>query len=194
MTNRYVMSLLALGMLGLGGCASAPKVAAPECVFPNSQQAAPLWVCNMPVEGTSVTAVGMAAKSAAGMSFMKQMAMTEARVQLAQTIRTRVTNMVKQYAESTGSADQETVDQVNTSVTKQITDEMLVGSKLLRTITGPDGTLYALVGLDEASAQQLAATALKSSMNNDQAAWQQFRSQKSQDELATEIANQPPAQ
>lgn len=191
MDKRFVLPLLAAGMLGLGGCASEPpKAAAPECVFPNSQQAAPGWVCNMPVDGVSVSAVGMAQKSGAGLSFMKQMAMTDARVQLAQTVRVRVTNMVKQYAESTGAANQETVDQVNTSVTKQITDETLVGTKLLRTITGPDGTLYALVGLDEASAQQIAETALKTSMNNDKAAWQQFRAQKGQDELAADIAKQ----
>lgn len=191
MHKRYVLLLAAAGLLGLGGCASEPpKVAAPECVFPNSQQAAPGWVCNMPVEGVGVSAVGMAQKSGAGLSFMKQMAMTDARVQMAQAVRVRVTNMVKQYAETTGAANQETVDQVNTSVTKQITDEALVGTKLLRTITGPDGTLYALVGLDEASAQQIAETALRTSMNNDKAAWQQFRAQKGQAELAAEIARQ----
>jgi hypothetical protein len=191
MHKRYVLSLAAAGLLGLGGCASEPpKVVAAACVFPNSDQVAPGWVCNMPVDGVAVSAVGMAQKSGAGLSFMKQMAMTDARVQLAQTVRVRVTNMVKQYAETTGAAKQETVDQVNTSVTKQITDETLVGTKLLRTITGPDGTLYALVGLDEASAQQIAETALRTSMNNDQAAWQQFRAQKGQAELAAEIAKQ----
>ncbi len=191
MAKRFVLPLAVAGILGMGGCASEPpKVAAPECVFPNSQQAAPGWVCNMPVDGVSVSAVGMAQKSAAGLSFMKQMAMTDARVQLAQTVRVRLTNMVKQYAETTGAANQETVDQVNTSVTKQITDETLVGTKLLRTITGPDGSLYALVGLDENIAQQITEAAIKTSMNNDRAAWQQFRAQKSQDELAADIAKQ----
>jgi hypothetical protein len=197
MTNRYVLSLLAFGMLGLAGCASAPKathVAAPECMFPDSQQVAPGWVCNMPVPDAAVTAVGIASKSAAGPAFMRQMAMTDARVQLAQTVRVRVRNMIKQYAETTGAANQQTVDQVNTSVTKQITDEALVGTKLLRTITGPDGTLYALVGVDTASAQQIAEAAIRTSMNNDRAAWQQFRAQKTQDELAAEIARQPVGQ
>jgi hypothetical protein len=144
----------------------------------------------MPVEGASVTAVGISAKSNAGVAFMKQMAMADARVQLAQTVRIRVSNMIKQYAETTGAANQQTVDQVNTSVTKQITDETLVGTKLLRTITGPDGAMYALVGLDEMSAQQITEVAIRSSMNNDRAAWQQFRAQKSQDELAADIAKQ----
>ncbi|MFA6120234.1 MAG: LPP20 family lipoprotein [Sideroxydans sp.] len=192
MNNRIVVSLAVLSLLGLGGCSSPPppKVAAPECVFPNSTSAAPGWVCDMPVEGASVTAVGISAKSNAGVAFMKQMAMADARVQLAQTVRIRVSNMIKQYAETTGAANQQTVDQVNTSVTKQITDETLVGTKLLRTITGPDGAMYALVGLDEMSAQQITEVAIRSSMNNDRAAWQQFRAQKSQDELAADIAKQ----
>ncbi|MBA3023396.1 MAG: hypothetical protein FP821_05805 [Sideroxydans sp.] len=199
MRNRIVGSLVVLGMLAVSGCGSAPvkeeKVAAaPECVFPNSQQAAPDWVCDMPVEGVTVSAVGVAGKSAAGVGFMKQMAIADARVQLAQMVRIRVTNMIKQYAETTGAANQQTVDQVNTSVTKQITEETLVGTRLYRTITGPDGSMYALVGLDEVSAQKITETALKTSMNNDRAAWQQFRAQKGQDELAADIAQQKPAQ
>ncbi|MFA7400754.1 MAG: hypothetical protein WCZ98_09760, partial [Sideroxydans sp.] len=78
--------------------------------------------------------------------------------------------------------------------TKQITDETLVGTKLLRSITGPDGAMYVLVGLDESSAQQIAEVAIRSSMNNDRAAWQQFRAQKNQDELAADIAKQKVAQ
>lgn len=197
MLKRIVISLAALSFLGLSGCGSAPArepkvevAAVPECTFPNSQSPAPDWVCDMPVEGVAVSAVGVAAKSAAGNAFMKQMAMTDARVQLSQMVRTRVTNMIKQYAETTGSADQQTVDQVNTSVTKQITDETLVGTRLYRTITGPDGALYALVGLDENSAQKITEAAIKTSMNSERAAWQQFRAQKGQDELAAEIAKQ----
>lgn len=196
MRNRIVGSFVVLGMLAVSGCGGTPaketvEVApAPECVFPNSQKAAPDWVCDMPVEGVAVSAVGVASKSAAGVGFMKQMAIADARVQLAQMVRTRVTNMIKQYAETTGAANQQTVDQVNTSVTKQITEETLVGTRLFRTITGPDGSMYALVGLDESSAQKITETALKTSMNNDRAAWQQFRAQKGQDELAADIAKQ----
>ena len=195
MNNRIVISLAVLGLLSVAGCSSPPpKVAAPECVFPNSALVAPAWVCDMPVEGAAVSAVGISAKSSAGVAFMKQMAMADARVQLAQTVRTRVSNMIKQYAETTGAANQQTVDQVNTSVTKQITDETLVGTKLMRSITGPDGAMYVLVGLDESSAQQIAEVAIRSSMNNDRAAWQQFRAQKNQDELAADIAKQKVAQ
>lgn len=187
-TNVVLVSILALG---LAACGTPPKVEkAPECVFPGSREAAPLWVCDAPVEGMTVGAVGSAAKSGAGLEFMKQMAATAARVQLAQNMKVQVQNMIKQYAETTGAGSKETVDQVNTSVTKQITDQTLQGTKIFRSIQAPDGTMYVLVGLDEASAQKLTESAVKTSMGNDQALWQQFKAQKGQDELAADIAKQ----
>lgn len=183
--------LVSVIALGLSACSTPPQVAkAPECAFPGSKEAAPLWVCDAPVEGMTVGAVGSAAKSGAGLEFMKQMAATAARVQLAQNMKVQVQNMIKQYAETTGAGSKETVDQVNTSVTKQITDQTLVGTKVFRSAQAPDGTMFVLVGLDEAAAQKLTESAVKTSMGNDQALWQQFKSQKAQDELAADIAKQ----
>jgi hypothetical protein len=178
-------------VLLLTGCGSDEvKEAAPDCVFPDSPATdAPGWVCDEPVEGVEVSAVGVAEKTAAGHSFMKNMAATDARVQLAQSMKVHVQNMVKQYAETTGSADAETVDKVNTSVTKQITDETLVGTKIFKTRTSPNGTLYVLLGMDAAMAAQATENAIKTSMGNDKALWQQFKAQKAQDELAADIAN-----
>ena len=161
-----------------------------DCVFPDAPtSAAPGWICDEPVPGIEVSAVGVAEKSAAGHSFMKNMAATDARVQLAQSMKVHVQNMVKQYAETTGAADTETVDKVNTSVTKQITDETLVGTKVFKTRTSPNGTLYVLLGMDASIAAQVTENALKTSMNNDKALWQEFKAQKAQDELAADIAN-----
>ena len=183
--SGVIMALL------LAGCGSDEvKEAAADCVFPDAPSTdAPGWVCDEPVEGVEVSAVGVAAKSAAGHSFMKNMAATDARIQLAQSMKVHVQNMVKQYAETTGAADAETVDKVNTSVTKQITDESLVGTKIFKTRTSPNGTLYVLLGMDAAFAAQATENALKTSMGNDKALWQQFKAQKAQDELAADIAN-----
>ncbi len=189
-------SLMATGLvtmvLVLSGCSGSDdiKQAAPDCVFPDSPSiSAPGWVCDEPVAGITVSAVGVAEKSAAGHSFMKSMAATDARVQLAQSMKVHVQNMIKQYAETTGAADAETVDKVNTSVTKQITDETLVGTKIYKTRTSPNGTLYVLLGMDISIAATATQNALKTSMNNDSALWQQFKAQKGQDELAASIAN-----
>lgn len=189
--NTGLLSICAVTMsLLLTACGSDEvKQAAADCVFPDDPSAAaPGWICDEPVEGVTVAAVGVAEKSAAGHSFMKNMAATDARVQLAQSMKVHVQNMVKQYAETTGAADTETVDKVNTSVTKQITDETLVGTKIFKTRTSPNGALYVLLGMDASVAATATENALKTSMNNDKALWQQFKAQKGQDELAAEIA------
>ncbi|TNC93216.1 LPP20 family lipoprotein [Thalassolituus sp.] len=165
----------------------APQVA--DCVFADgSNQPAPEWVCGAPVDGVDLTAVGYADKSAAGANFMKQMAATAARVELAQTMQVEVQNMIKQYTETTGAGDDETVDMVNTSVTKQITKQQLQGSKIYKQRPTPSGGMVVLVGLDADTVTQIAEQALKTSMNNEKALWQKFQAEKSFDELAEEIA------
>ena len=188
------MALVLAVSLGLAACGSAPTKEQPaqvaECVFPNSEKAAPLWVCDVPVEKMVVGAVGSYPQSAAGIDFMKTQATTSARVKLAQQMKVQVKNMIKQYAEATGAGKSESVDQVYTSVTKQVSNETLVGSKLLRSAQGPDGAVYVLVGVDAAGVEKITEVAVKTSMNNDRALWQKFQASKAQDELAAEIAKQ----
>lgn len=183
LTSAAMMSLL----VACGGTKKAEV--APDCVFPDAKEtAAPGWICDEPVAGVTVSSVGSAQKSGAGHSFMKQMAATDARVQLAQNMKVEVRNMVKQYVEATGAGDQETVDKVNTSVTKQITSQTLVGTRIYKSRVSPNGTLYVLLGMDPNAVKVAAENALKTSMNNERALWQQFKAKKSQDELAAEIA------
>jgi hypothetical protein len=184
----YLLTGIALSAL-LAGCGEEKKQEVADCVFPDAPgTAAPGWVCDEPVPGIEVSAVGSAQKSGAGHDFMKQMAATSARVQLAQNMQVQVRNMVKNYIETTGAAESETVDKVLTSVTKQITNESLVGTKIYKTRTSPTGSLYVLVGMDENSRAEATQKALKTSMKNERALWQQFKAQKGQDELAAEIS------
>ena len=178
--------------LGLAACSSTPpaKAKVVDCTYFGTQDPAPLWICGAPVDGVEVSAVGSAEQSAAGEAFMKQMAATDARVQLAQSMKVQVANMIKQYAETTGAGKDETVDKVNTSVTKQITDQTLIGTRIFRTQSGTNGRYYVLVGLDGASVQKITEAAVKTSMNNDKALWQKFQAGKAQDELAADIAKQ----
>lgn len=184
----YLAAGVALSTL-LISCGGDKKEEVADCVFPDAPgSAAPGWVCDEPVKNLEVSAVGSATKSGAGHDFMKSMASTAARVQLAQNMKVQIRNMIKQYVEATGAADTETVDKVMTSVTKQITNETLIGTKIYKTRTSPNGNLYVLVGMDSASVEQATQKALKTSMKNERALWQQFKAQKTQDELAAEIS------
>jgi hypothetical protein len=175
------------GCLGGGGSTKLGKMK--ECVFPDAPKVeAPLWVCDAPVEGVAVSAVGSHDRSAAGPAFMKEQAAASARVALAQQMKVTVGNMIKQYVETTGAASSETVDKVNTSVSKLITSETITGSRVFRSVTSPNGAMYVLVGLDPTVTKEAVEKVLKTSMNNDQALWQQFKAKKGQEELAEEIA------
>jgi hypothetical protein len=188
----FLSSLLAVALAGCSGGKEAVKpvkLAPVECVFPDApKHEAPAWICDAPVEGIAVSAVGSHEKSAAGPAFIKEQAAAAARVNLAQQMRVYVTNMVKQYVETTGAASSETVDKVNTSVSKLITAETIVGSRVYRSTTSPNGSIYVLVGLDPNVTREAAETALKTSMNNERALWQQFKAKNSQEELAADIA------
>jgi hypothetical protein len=200
--NKLKVIFFATGLaMTMGGCVgngsnpvrqdapAATPVATAECVFPDSpRHAAPLWVCDAPVEGVAVSAVGTYEKSAAGAAFMKDQAAALARVALAQQLRVKVNNMVKQYAETTGGVGSETVDKVNSSVSKLITSETISGSRIFRSVTSPGGSIYVLIGMDPSLTKESAKEVLKTSMGHDQALWQQFKAKKGQDELAEEIA------
>lgn len=191
--NKFTLLMAGITVSAfLTGCGSSPKKeVVADCVFPDAtDKAAPGWICDEPVPnlGIDVYAVGSADKSAAGNDFMKQMAATSARVQLAQRMKVKVNNMIKQYAETTGAADSETVDKTMTSVTKQITSETLAGTKIYKTRYSPNGNLYVLLGIDPTNVAKLSEAALKTSMKNDRALWQQFKAKQGQDELAADIA------
>ena len=184
---RTSLLLIIVSILSIGCSGKATKEI--SCSYPDApEESAPTWLCNQPIAEAKVTAIGSARKSKLGHSFMLQMAATDARVQLAQQASVEVSNMIKQYAETTGTADTETVDLVNTSVTKQITRETLVGSKIYRSQVSPNGMLYVLVGLDPESVSKVARNAISTSMKNEQALWQQFKAKMAMEELAAEIS------
>ncbi|MEL0637705.1 LPP20 family lipoprotein [Marinomonas sp. TI.3.20] len=163
----------------------------PDCVFADgSNKAAPDWVCGAPITGYPLTAVGYSNKSGAGPTFMIDIASTAARVELAQTLNLNIQNMVKQYAETTGSADAETVDRVNSVVTKQVTNQKLIGSRVVRQMMTPSGGFVVAVGLDPKKTEGIAADILRSSMKNEAALYQKVESGKGFKELADEIAKQ----
>ena len=190
-TYRHTLIAAGLAMSALlTGCGGGDKPQVAEgCTFPDAPGVlAQGWICDEPVAGVEVSAVGSAKIGAAGTGHAKQMAMTKARVQLAQMMKVQVANMIKQYVETTGAAESETVDQVSTSVTKQITNESLIGSRIYKSKVSPTNVMYVLVGLDPSKVEKAAEDAIKTSMKNDRALWQQFKASKAQDELAAEIA------
>lgn len=193
--TTLLISLCLLIMLSFVSCKSTPDTVklerVKECTFPDDGKTeAPLWVCDAPVEGIEVSAVGSAAATKAGYDFQRKMAAASARERLAAQMKVTVNEMIKRYAETTGAADSETVDRANTAVSKHITDAQLVGSKVVRNLKNPNtGVLFVLMGIDAKHAKAIAEQAINTSMKNEQALWQKFQAGKAQEELAAGIAN-----
>ncbi|RUM92797.1 MAG: hypothetical protein DSZ27_02090 [Thiomicrospira sp.] len=197
MKNRSLIALLVSAGV-LSACSSTevkeektPNYSGVSCVFPNSKEAAPGWVCDEPVPGLVLSAVGIAEPSQAGISYMKDMAAADGRGRLAEQMQVQVQKMVKQYLGTTGKGDRETVDAAASTTLKTVTNEALVGSKVHGMRFGPNGKLYALVGIDEAAKSNIVKTAVSTSMRNNEALWQQFKSKQSFDEMSEAIAKQP---
>ncbi len=194
--KKYLVVALGLTLIaGLNGCGSSPKKESnvvSECTFPGTSEAAPLWVCDAPIPNVEVSAVGVAEPSQAGISYMKDMAAADARGRLAEQMKIQVQKMVKNYLGTTGKGDAETVDAAASSTLRTLTNETLIGSKIYRSIQAPDGRYFVLVGIDKANFEKIVKNAARTSMRNDQALWQEFKAQKSFDEMAAEIAKQKP--
>jgi hypothetical protein len=120
-----------------------------KCTFPKSRKRAPEWVCTGRAEGLAVAAVGSAAKSKAGISFMEQMAAADARARLVREVR----ELVRKKMGGAPAAGKKADERDGASIT--ITNDSLQGAKVEKKVYGPKGTLYVLVGLDAENAKQL---------------------------------------
>lgn len=162
-----------------------------DCAFPGTSVPAPGWICDEPVDGVEVSAVGVAEFSKAGVSFMKDRAAANARGNLAEQVQISAQKMVKDYLGVTGVGDAETIDAAASSTVRIVAAVELTGSKIYKSLQAPDGRYFVLVGIDRANAESIIKHSVSTSMKNDQALWQQFQAQKSFDEMAAEIAKMP---
>ena len=185
LSSIALAGLVAATITGCGG--AAPE---PEAEFDNrcKQESvlAPKWTCVPMVEG-AYAGVGVAQKSAAGMGHMRRVALANGRSDLAQQIKSQVKDKVETFTRTTGVAEGETVDQVNTAVSKQIAKVDLQGSKGVDAWTAPSGSLYMLVTVPEATVNGEVKAPIKTSFKNDQALWQQFQSKQALDSLDKEF-------
>lgn len=82
---------------------------------------------------------------------MEQMAAADARTHLAQNLSRSVQ---KKIASPANASNKDTAGRESDLITR-IANESLQGTKVIKKAYGPNGTLYVLVGLDEANAKRL---------------------------------------
>ncbi|MDG3088488.1 LPP20 family lipoprotein [Vibrio hannami] len=196
--SKSIIALVCAGALGAcsstsnepqGQVSTNQPVEKSWCTFDDGKTEAPEFFCTGAIDNFAVTGRGSSPKSDAGMNYMMQQAALAARVELAQNVRTQVSNMVKNYLGTTGVAKSETIDAAASSTSESITDESLMGSRIVRRIIGPEGEVYVWVAIDENNLVATAQNAIRTSMANDEAAWQKFQAEKSHEEMAKKIAD-----
>lgn len=178
----YALMVITLLSFFIGGCAKK----APEPLEHSCLEGAPSWVINPSMEG-GLTGLGSARIGAAGMQFARTEAIATARDEIARTISVKVKNMFKNFTQSTGVGDEETVDRVAVNVSKQVANQTLSGTVAKQAWISPCKEFYTLVVLDPENVQNAVEQNAVSSFKNEKALWQQFQAKKAHDELEKEI-------
>lgn len=155
-----------------------------HCEFQPSVQA-PEWYCNPEMEG-GIAATGSAqANPANDANLQRTMAMASARDALARQMETKVENMLTDWARTTGGGEAQTYEKNFETVSRQVSQQTVSNTRQLKRWLAPDGTLVLLVGMDKPS--EAVKEAINTSMNNQQALWQQFQSKQALEELDKRI-------
>lgn len=183
-----LITCLVVGSLVLFSCGGSKSAKVDNKALAEEFENAPSWVLDGggSMEG-GMAAVGSAAIGDAGMNFARTEALANGRDELARQLGVKVKNMVKNFTQTTGIGDSETVDKVSSQVSKQVTSETLTGSRQKESWISPSATYYVLVVVDPEIVKESVKNSIQTSLKNEQALWQQFQAKKAYDELDKEI-------
>lgn len=190
MKKLFAISIIAMS---LSACSSTQTVEQTQqfatCTFPDAPTVeAPAWICDVMPTDLAAGGMGYAKKSAAGMGIMRNIAINDARVQLASQFQIDVNNMFKQAIESTVNTTtldgaNENVVETFESVTKNLVSRSLSNSKLIVSQASPTGGLYVLVGMDKES-YQANVNKVIDTVNQDATLWNKFNNEKAAEDLS----------
>jgi hypothetical protein len=150
---------------------------------------APDWVL-IGGEADRLRSVGAAQITKQGIQFARTKAMVNARDEMARMISVKVNNILKDFTQITGIGDDETVDRVTTSVAKQLASWAISGTTQRVMWQSPCNELYVQIAADPDAVKKFLKSSITASYRYDNALWQQFQSQKAQDELDAAIADE----
>lgn len=191
MQKKALLLIVGLSLLVVGCSSKKDTLEVRECNFPDSPEtSAPLWVCGGAVEGVEVSAVGSAVKSKASIHFMQQQATANARLVLAQQLQSDIQAKVKNFTEAKGIGEEESIEQISSLVSEQITNKGLKGSKPLKQVTSPKGALYVLVGMDKKTYDDVMKESLDDSYKNDKSKWNKLGSEENFKDLKDTLVSE----
>lgn len=171
-----------------------------QCTFPDSpQQTAPNWVCDAPVDGLAVQAMGMNDNGAAGIGHQRKLAMVDAQTLLAAQLKNKTELAIESYSATKGQAGQMMIAK-KSSITQSLhVDRVLSGVRVYQSIMSKGKVYYTLVGMDEATLKANIKKVVKQSIKTNDTLWQPLivapkaqsasKQAASQEQLAAAISN-----
>ena len=170
--------VLILGLVVFAiGCASAPA-AAPAAAAPAD---VPEWLNDFPPED-ALWGVGTARQSSDSMSMTT--AEARARVSIARQLDSRVQAMFTDYNLDAGNAGAQANASMQEDVSRQITNMNVSGATPIKRWRAPDGTWWYLVEYKKSDARNSVASII----NNQEAAFAQFKASQALDMLDAQLA------
>jgi hypothetical protein len=171
--------LLAVLAFGLSSCASGPGIEKPASDIP-------AFYLNPPQADDAFYGVGSARMSKLDTS--RSLAIARARNDIAFQMQASIKAAITDYAQESGAdGKKQTLEFVET-VSKQIAETTLKGSKVEQVVAGKDGTIYALVSYPLAAFKDAAN---KEFARNQDAAFAEFKASQALDKLDYELKNNP---
>lgn len=179
--SSVVLAAVVLGVFS--GCGVSQGTASKN--YQNVLDGAPKWVIN-PQSEKGFNATGSAKIGNAGLQFAITEAEALARDSMAREIQVKVSNMVKNFTQQTGVGGSELVDKVVSSVSKQVSKQELVGSYRKEMWISPNNEVWVLMSISDQNTIEV-KNAIKSSVNDSSAIYQQGEAKKAQEELTKEV-------
>ncbi len=136
---RIVLALALLVGFTLQDCASSRSGSTES----SAMKDAPEWFLMHPEAEDAIYGVGMAKKQ--NPTLARKAAIARARDDVAGQVEIKVSSMIKDFMQESGIGENAQSLEFTQSVSKQVVDISLQGSKVQEVYPGNDGTIYALV-------------------------------------------------
>lgn len=182
MQKRVSMLVVAaLVMVLIAGCMS-PRPTAQQ--MPSD---VPSFYLNPPAADDAIYGVGSALMSALDSS--RRMAVSRAREDIAFQMNAVIEAAIVDYAQEAGVDGNNQVINFVETISRQVTETTLQGTRTEEVAVGGDGTVYALVSYPLSGFSQAAGEAFA---RNEDAAFAEFKADQALEYLDNALANQPP--
>ncbi|MCF7802996.1 MAG: LPP20 family lipoprotein [Candidatus Marinimicrobia bacterium] len=179
---RTLVSLLVIVFvfsISLQNCGSSRSGSTEE----SPMKDVPEWFLVQPEAEDAIYGVGSAKKQ--NPSLARKSAIARARDDIASQVQTKVSSMLKDFMQESGVGENAQALEFTQSVSKQVVDISLEGSKVKEVYPAKDGTFYALVEYPLESLRQ----STLSEAQKQEALYNEFKAQQGFDALKEEINN-----